>query len=400
MIALIDADSFFASCELSRKPHLRGKPVMVLGRIGSFVLAKTHEAKFRGVNTVMPYWEAKKNCPEGIFIEGDFRFYTLVSRRLMAILKQWSPVVQVSSIDEAYLDLTGIDQMHRKSFEAIGDAIREEVWQKLGITVTVGISTNKVLAKMACEKKKPNGTVVLPQAQVSKFLEGIEVGDVPGIGRQRQLAVKRYGVQLAQQMRDLPMSIIKNLFGRNGILLWKELRGEYMFKVDASTRIPKQIGRTSSFDQPTQNIKDVEGMAFYHLERSLESLHRHQLAAGELNLYLRDREFKRIYLNHSFAKPTHDFFKLAGALQTLVDKIPKGSWWRSTGILLQKLSSSKIRQLSLFEDVESVVHEEDLNRVKDDLNKRYGQFTLTSGSSLFFKKKNRKKSDDERLGVM
>ncbi len=399
MIALIDADSFFASCELSRNPHLRGKPVMVLGRIGSFILAKTHEAKQYGVNTVMPYWEAKQKCPQGIFIEGDFRFYTQVSRRLMKILKNWSPLVQVSSIDEAYMDLTGIDKMRDQSFESIGDAIREDVWQQLGITVTVGIAPNKVLAKMACEQKKPNGTALLLKPQIPHFLSQIEVGDIPGIGRGRQLAVKRYGIHWAKELSELPMSIIKNLFGRNGILLWKELHGEYMFKVDGSAHTPKQIGRTSSLEKPTSNLKIIEGLAFYHLERSIESLHRHKLAVGDVNLYLRDRDFKRLYLTHSFSKPTDDFFKLARQLQKLIWKIPPGRWWRSAGILFTGLSSANSRQLNLFEDISSVISEEKLNQAKDELNKRYGQFALSSASHLFYEKR-KKKSDELRLGLI
>ena len=398
MIALIDADGFFASCELSRNPHLRGKPVMVLGSIGSFVLAKSQEAKERGVKTVMPYWEAKKLCPEGVFLEGDFRFYTLMSRRLMAILREWCPQTQVSSIDEAYLDLTGLAKMYGKTYFELGEMMRKDVESKLGITVTVGISMNKVLSKMACELKKPNGTAVLLQEDIPEFLSKMDIGKIPGIGYRKIRALEGYGFKSAYELSQLSTSMVKNLFGRNGLMLWRELKGEYMFRVETVRKAPKQIGRTSSFPKPTPNMRDVEGLAFYHLERSMEALHRDELATGEIHLYLRDQEFKRSYLTDFFERPTDDFSQLTKALQKLLTQIPKGKTWRSAGILLTELRSSKIKQLSLFEGVEKIQKEEDLNHAKDELNKRFGQFTVTTASSLFFERKRRGK--EEKLGLI
>ena len=399
VIGLIDADGFFASCELARNPNLRGKPVMVLGRIGSFVLAKTHEAKIRGVTTVMPYWEAKRKCPDGIFLEGDFKFYTLMSRRLMSILKTWSPVVQISSIDEAYMDLAGIDQMHHVSFSKVGDLIRKDVWKQLGITVTVGISANKVLAKMACEAKKPNGTAILFKSQIPDFLAGIEVGDIPGIGRRRLKSLQSRGIHSAKDLADLPVTIVKHLFGKNGIILWNELHGDYMFRVSSNPLIPKQIGRTSSLPHPTNDLRTIEGLAFYHLERSMEALHRHRLMTSELHFYLRDRDFKRIYLTQKQPEPTDDFMTLASGLKSLIQQIPRHRYWRSAGILMTGLQSSQVKQLNLFEGIAPVVKSEKLNKAKDEINGRYGQFTLSSASHLFFKKK-KKKDDEGRLGVM
>lgn len=398
MIALIDADGFFAACELSRNPHLRGKPLMVLGSIGSFVLAKTQEAKEMGVKTVMPYWEAKKLCPNGIFLAGDFRFYTLVSRKLMSILKEWSPLVQVSSIDEAYMDLSGLAKMHGINHKEIGDAIRIDVEKKLGITVTVGISVNKVLAKMACENKKPNGTALISRDQIPKFLATKEIKKIPGIGYRKIKTLEKYGFKNALELSKLGISTVKNLFGRNGLMLWRELHGEYMFRVESERKPPKKIGRTSSFHKSTQDLKEVEGLAFYHMERAIEALHRNTLATGEFFLYLRDQEFKTMYLSHKTEKPTNDFFQLYQGLKKLISKIPPGKYWRSAGILLTDLRSSKIKQLSLFEDLGELKKEEDLNDAKDELNKRFGQFTVTTASSLFFERKRRGK--EEKLGLI
>ncbi len=397
MIGLVDADGFFAGCELSRNPHLRGKPVMVLGKLGSFVLAKTHEAKKRGVTTVMPFKEAKRLCPEGIFIEGDFRFYTLMSRQLMAILREWCPVVQVSSIDEAYLDMTGMPEMYGKSYEALGDEIRTQVRTKLGLTVTIGMSANKVLAKMACEGKKPDGTAVLLKKDIPYFLANEEVGDIPGIGYRREQMVNRYQITKAGELAKLPMGVVKNLFGRNGILLWKELRGEYIFKVNPHPRVPKQIGRTSSFERSVSDVRQVEGLAFYHLERSLESLHRHKLMTGEISLHLRDHELRIYRIPLKLEKPTDDFFVLAKALSRLIRQVPRAKLWRSAGVLFYNLRSATIKQLDLFEGMGEMLRDERLNQARNKLNEYYGQFSVTSGSTLFLSKK--KKGKKERFNL-
>ncbi len=398
MIALIDADSFFASCEIARKPHLKGKPVLVTGRIGSFVLAKTHEAKKMGVKTVMPIWEAKQKCPDGIYIPGDFKYYTLMSRQLMSLLKNWSPEVQVSSIDEAYADLSGIDKMRGQSFEEIGKMICQEVESKLGITVSVGIAPNKVLAKMACEAKKPNGSQVLKKEEISNFLKKIDAKDIPGIGHQRQEKLKKYGIQTAFQLKNLNRNLVKSLFGISGLMLWKELHGDYMFRIESGPRIPKQIGRTSSLETSTKKRELIEGLAFHHLERSLEALHRNELAIKEISLYLRNHNFKRFYLRHRFTEKTDDYLKISKALKKLIGQIPAGESWRSAGVFLNQLESSKIKQLNLFEGVEAVLKNERLNKAKEALNKQYGQFTLRSASSLHYKIK--KETDESKLGLM
>ncbi len=391
MIGLVDADGFFAGCELSRHPELRGKPVMVLGKLGSFVLAKTQEAKERGVRTVMPYKEAKRLCPDGIYLEGDFRFYTLISRQLMAILKEWCPVVQVTSIDEAYMDMTGMEEMYGKDFGALGDELRDRVKSSLGITVTIGMSVNKVLAKMASERNKPDGTALIPRKDIPHFLAGAQVGEVPGIGYRREQLVTKYGIIKADELARLPMGAVKSLFGRNGILLWKELRGEYIFKVNPRPRIPKQIGRTSSLEKSTSDVRQIEGLAFYHLERSLEALHRHKLMAREISLHLRDYELRIYRIPLKLEKPTDDFFTLAKALSRLIRRMPRAKLWRSAGVLFYDLCSASVRQLDLFEGIEKTLRDERLNEARDKLNEYYGQFAVTSGSTLFLKKKKNRK---------
>lgn len=382
-VAHIDADYFYANCELARRPELRGKPVMVFGRLDSCILAKTPEAKAMGISTAIPSWEAKKLCPQGVYLKGDFRYYTLVSRQMMNIFQQWSPVIEVYSVDEAFMDMDGLRGMYRKSYKQIGDAIRQEIKTRLGITVSIGISVNKTLAKMACELNKPDGTAVLPGKRVREFLRGVPVRKIPGIGGSRGALLEKYKVHSCQQLAEMPESLVSRLFGRMGVMLWRELQNKSSFPVTSDPPPPKSIGRTSSFDKCVSDVRQVEGLAFYHLERTLSALHRHRLLVTEMALHLRDYDFRVYGIPCRLERPTDDFFTLAGILSGLLKQVPKGKLWRSTGVLFTKLQSSAVRQPDLFEGMQKIVTEEKLNQAKDSLNDRYGQFAVASGSTLF-----------------
>ena len=396
-IAHIDADAFFASCELARNPHLRGKPVMVLGKLDSCILAKSPEAKKAGVTTAMPVWYAKKLCPNGIFIHGDFRYYTLMSRQMMAILCEWSPVVEVYSVDEAFVDMNGLRGMYRKSFDQIGDKIREQIRNQMGITVSVGVSVNKTLAKMACEVNKPDGTTIVSNRGIDEFLAKLPVTDVPGIGYSRSELLKKYKIENCLQLAKMPQSFVQRLFGKMGILLWRELHGETSFPLLSDPPPPKNIGRTSSFEKPVTDIRLVEGLAFFHLERALNALYRHRMIVGEITLHLRSKDFQIYGIPYRFSKPTADFFKISKALKSLINQIPNGQIWRSTGVILSKLSDGKNLQFDLFEGAEKALNNEKITSAKTDLNDRYGQFTVRSGSTLFLGDKCKKRGDKLRL---
>jgi DNA polymerase-4/DNA polymerase V len=356
---------------------------MVFGRLDTCILAKTPEAKAMGITTAIPSWEAKKLCPKGIYLKGDFRYYTLISRQMMEIFRQWSPVVEVYSVDEAFIDMEGLRGMYHKSYEQIGDAIRKEVRARLGITVSIGISVNKTLAKMACELNKPDGTTVLPGKRIREFLRSIPVCEIPGIGVSRGALLEKYKVHSCQDFSEMPESLVSRLFGKMGVFLWRELRSESSFPVVSDPPPPKNIGRTSSFDKCTPDLRQVEGLAFYHLERSLSALHRHQLLVNEMILHLRDYDFRICGIPYRLDKPTDDFFTLAGVLSKLLQQVRPRKLWRSVGVIFVNLQSASIRQPDLFEGVQKIVTEEKLNRARDDLNERYGQFAVTSGSTLF-----------------
>ncbi|QQR83482.1 DNA polymerase IV [Candidatus Peregrinibacteria bacterium] len=395
MVAHIDADGFFAACEVARRPHLQGKPVMVLGKLGGFVLAKTEAAKACGVKTVMRLHEAKKLCPHGIFLSGDLRYYTVVSRQLMSLLKTWSPVVQVTSIDEAFIDFTGLSEMHKTTDRGVADAIRKSVSDQLGITVSVGVAPNKTLAKMGSEANKPNGTTMIDPQSVDAFLKTQALGDIPGIGQRRQAFLEGTLVRTAYDFAQLPYTQVKKWFGITGVFLWRELNGESSFPLKPEREAPKQIGRTSSFRTLTPDPTVIVGMSQFHLERALESLHQWQLTTQKITLYLRTKELKRFYLEANLKEPTRNFQIMVKALTGLYQKIPIGFTWRSAGVFLTDLRPDTGKQLNLFDPIADQLKNDQLEAAKQALNQKYGHRTIMSGSMLLAEQEWRR--DYERL---
>jgi len=161
-IAHIDADCFFASCELVRRPELIGSPVCILSSQDACVIAKTYDAKAAGIKTGMPVWEAKKLMPHAVYLSADFHFYGLLSKKMFSILKRYAPDMEIYSIDEGFLDLNGTRDLWKKDYKGIAHDIRRSVQREVGITVSVGVSITRILAKMASEYNKPNGVTIVP----------------------------------------------------------------------------------------------------------------------------------------------------------------------------------------------------------------------------------------------
>jgi len=179
-IAHVDCDAFYASCEAMRHPELKGRPICVLSSQNAIVVAKSYDAKALGVGTGMPVWEARKLAPQAVFLPADFRYYGQMSDKVFAILRSYSPDIEIYSIDEAFMDMNGIRLLWHKSFRQLADDIRLSIWRETGITASVGIANTRTLAKMASESNKPDGTTVLPGKRIEHFLNDLAVADSSG----------------------------------------------------------------------------------------------------------------------------------------------------------------------------------------------------------------------------
>jgi DNA polymerase-4 len=239
-IVHIDMDAFYASVEQRDDPHLRGKPVVVAWRGNrSVVCAASYEARRFGVRSAMPAVRAERLCPEAIFLPPDFPRYRAVSRMVREILKRHTDLIEPLSLDEAYLDVTE-NKTGLPTATRVARAIREQIREELHLTASAGVATNKFLAKIASDWKKPDGLFVIQPKDVDAFLLPLPVGRIPGVGKVTEKKLDRVGIRTVGDLRTMGKSALEERFGRYGQRLYELARG-----IDNNPVVP---------DRPTQSV--------------------------------------------------------------------------------------------------------------------------------------------------
>ena len=386
-IAHCDADSFYLSCELLRHPELRGKPAVVTGKLGGIILSKSYDLKAKGIKTGMPIWEAKKLCPGIQIIPCDFPLYNDLSAKLFGILRQWTPDVEISSVDEAFCDLKGLRALYRRDYGQIAEAIKEDIKQRLGITVSMGVSVSKTLAKIAAEINKPDGVTVISSKQIRTWLPKFHVSEVPGFGRNTVPLLEKFGIHTCADFVSLTEATVRSLLHRPGLNLWKELQGEQVFQIQQTFAPNKLITRTSSFEPMTADQSFLWAHTVHQLERALEGLQEDHQLAGEITLYLRDRDFMHYSFSERLPSSTKSFSVLLEALKRIwKGHFPRNLAFRSTGITLTRLALDTGTQFTLFEDPGRIIRRDHLEETKQCIRDRYGRHSIRAASSLRLEK--------------
>lgn len=382
-----DADAFFLGCELMRAPELKGTPAVVVGKLGGIILAKSYDLKGKGIKTGMPIWEAQKIVPNITIFHADFELYNTMSAKMFGILNEWTPDVEVYSVDEAFLDVKGLRRLYKMDYEQMAHAIKEDVKKKLGISVSIGVSVTKTLAKMASDQNKPDGVTVISWKDLKTWQQRFHVSDVPGFGHNTVPLLEKYGIRTCADFVNLSQDTVRGFLHRPGVDLWKELQGEKVFAVERNFAAQKSITRTSSFEPMTGDQKFIWAHTVRQLERAIDALHHDSLLCREVALYLRDKDFRRYGWSHEFPTPTKSFSIILEGLKNLwKEHFPRGTTFRSSGINLIGLSPDTGTQFSLFEDPGIIVRRDQLETAKEGIRDRYGNLSIRSASSLLLKK--------------
>jgi len=250
IIMHLDMNAFFASVEQQANPELRGKPIGVIGRGRTVVTTASYAARAFGVKTGMNTWEARRACPQIIFVVGDNRKYADTSTRIVALMHDYTPLVEVFSIDEAFLDVTGSLSLFG-SAERITALLKERIRREFGLTCSVGIAPNKLLAKLASDMQKPDGLTIIPPDRIAEVLEHLPVNELCGIGSKVQRQLARLGIRTCGQLGRFSVDILKRRFGVIGERLSRMGRG-----IDESPVIPpedeeavKSVGHSMTLDR-------------------------------------------------------------------------------------------------------------------------------------------------------
>ena len=371
-----DMDAFYASVEVHDDPSLIGRPVIVGGRPDDrgVVSAASYEARAFGVHSAMPLRTAARLCPQAAFLPGRFERYAEVSRQVMGIFDDFTPLVEPISMDEAFLDVTGAPAGDGPT---IGRALKDRVRDEVGLVVSVGVSTNKLVAKVASDLRKPDALVIVAPGEEAAFLAPLPVTRLWGVGPRVRQALADYGVTTIGQLAAVPEETLRRRFGRMGLELGQRARGIDPSRV-TSGQAPKSIGHEHTFNQDVTERSGLDGSLLWIAESVASRLRRHGMAAGGVQLKLRYEGFETLTRQMHLPHPTTDGQLILDAARRLLDKtLEPGRAVRLIGITAISLADAQ--QLTLFEDGHRVQR---LAEATDAVRDRFGDKAITRARLL------------------
>ncbi|WP_055070664.1 DNA polymerase IV [Clostridium massiliamazoniense] len=340
----VDMDAFFASVEILDNPKLKGKPIIVGGESGRGVVTTcSYEARKYGVKSAMPGFKAKALCPNGIFVPIRYYRYREVSNKVFNLLYDITEKIEQVSIDEAYLDISDLDE----SSMDVAMRIKNLIKNNIGLTLSVGISYNKFLAKIASDWKKPNGLMEIKKENVKTLLGPLEISKVYGLGQKSVKKLNNIGVYTINDMYRLPKDIYSEYFGKFGNEIYDRIRGIDNREI-INKRERKSIGKEITLKEDTKNIEELRQYLMNFSEYIEAYLKKHELKAKTITLKIKDRDF----INHSKSKTLNYYLKNKDNIYSeaikLLNEIIIEKKLRLIGISVSSLEQLDNEQLSLF----------------------------------------------------
>jgi len=379
----LDADAFFTSCEQAAHPELRGKPV-VAGKERGIVAAASYEAKVKGVKTGMSLMDVKKVCPDCIVVPSDYETYSLYSLRMFEILRRFSPDVEEYSIDEAFVDLTGLRRSFHGSYGMIAKKMQDTIETELGITVSVGVSLSKVLAKIGSKHNKPHGLTIIPGRDIHIYLQKLPIEKIWGIGPNTAAFLRKFRVTTALEFARKDERFIQKHLSKPYQEIWHELNGRSIYPVVTESKSSYQsISKTKTFTPPSSDETFVFAQLSKNLENACIKARRYKLAATRLIICLRKQDYTGAGVEIKLSRPTAYPTDLLGPLREGFNHIyQQNAFYRQTGIVLAGLVSEKGIQYTLFDDPARIEKMARIYNTVDELSEKFGKHTILHATSL------------------
>jgi DNA polymerase IV len=377
----VDMDAFFVSVELLARPELKGLPVVVGGQRDQrgVVSSASYEARRFGIHSAMPLRTAAKLCPNAVFLDGHHDLYGRWSDRVAAVLGKYSPVVEMASIDEAYLDLAGTERLHGPPLEA-ADRLLREIMATTGLPCSGGLGATRLVAKVASDQAKPRGLVWVPAGSETAFLAPLAVRRIPGIGEVTEAALKALGIETVEQLQGVPLDRLEAEFGRWGTALYRKARGidSYEFFVDAE---PKSISHNRTFGQDTNDREQLLATLSFLCQKAGKRLRDAGLHARTVTLTLRYADFTTITRSQTLAEPSDLDSAVLNAVHEMFSRAWNGAaMLRLVGVALSSFSHGS-QQLDLLDPGRREKMER-LAQTADRLRDKFGFEKLQLGGSL------------------
>ncbi len=368
-IAHVDMDAFYASVEQRDRPELRGLPVIVgadpKGR--GVVSAASYEARVFGVRSAMPIGKAARLCPDGVFVPVDMEKYARVSDEIMALLGDFSPLVEPVSVDEAFVDLSGTESLFGPPAQAVRQ-IKQRIRTETGLTASAGLASNKFIAKIASDLRKPDGLVVVETGREAEFLTPLPIERLWGVGKATAKTLAGLGIATIGQLQRLPRATLLARLGEHGADLHELAFGRDDRAVNPWAA-PKSMGAETTFERDTDDRARLETTLRGQAERVARELRTGGVAASRVTLKLRFADFHTITRSHT-GDPTQDGLELYRRVMVLFARERLVQRVRLIGVAASTLGPPATGQLGLLDP--NAVRRERLARAVDGITGRFG----------------------------
>ena len=350
----VDMDAFFVSVEELYDPSLKGKPVVVGGQRDErgVVSAASYAARKFGVHSAMPLRTAAKMCPQAIFVNGHPERYREYSHKVHEVLGHFSPLVEMASVDEAYLDMTGTDRLHGPPLRS-AHRLHTEMKSSTQLNCSIGIGSSRLIAKVSSAKAKPNGVLLVMKGQEAKFLAPLNVGDIPGVGKVMEAKLRGMGIERVGDLAKLEENDLEQRFGKWGLALAGKSRGEDAggwFDTEVGEHSdPKSISHEHTFDEDTADLERLQSTLMRLSEMVARRLREGGYFARTIQLKLRYQDFTTLTRAHSLEQPTQMDREIFEQIRQLF----LGNWKKGAAIRLLGVQTSNFEsrpsQLDLLE---------------------------------------------------
>ncbi|TXD81216.1 DNA polymerase IV [Subsaximicrobium wynnwilliamsii] len=375
-IVHMDLDTFFVSCERLLDSRLNGKPVLIGGTSDRGVVAAcSYEARKFGVHSAMPMRLAKQLCPEAIVLRGNSGVYTKFSETVTDVIKEQVPLYEKTSIDEFYIDLTGMDQFF--GCHKLASELRQRIIRETGLPISFGLSMNKTVSKIATGEAKPNNEIRILSGNEKPFLAPLSVRKIPMVGNVTYKALCDLGVKRIQTVQEMPMALMQKVLGKNGLSIWQKANG-----IDNSPVVQyherKSISTERTFNIDTTDVAKLKGIVIAMAENLAYQLRRgHKLTAcvtfkirySDFQTYTQQQRIPYSAMDHSLIPVVLDLYNKLYNRRLLV---------RLVGVKFSHLVEGG-HQVNLFEDDEKLLH---LSQAIDKMRERYGDRAVVNAAGM------------------
>ena len=379
-IAHLDCDAFYAAVEKRDNPELRDKPLIVGGGRRGVVSTACYIARIRGVGSAQPMFKALKACPEAVVIKPDMEKYSKVGREVRDHMRQLTPLVEPLSIDEAFMDLTGTERLHQAPAAVTLAKLAKSIEDEIGISVSIGLSHNKFLAKLASDLDKPRGFSIIGKAETKQMLAALPVSKIWGVGKAMQKKLAKDGISMVGQLQIMEKPDLMKRYGSMGSRLYHLSRGEDARQVDIRGGA-KSISSETTFNVDIADFRELERKLWTQAERVSRRAKASGLAGDTVVLKLKTARFQILTRNRKLPEPTQLADVMFKAARPLLEREANGTPYRLLGIGISGLCSEALADpVSLLDP--GAAKRADAERAMDKVRSRFGREAVGKGRSL------------------